>query len=264
MAVYIERTEVGADKAPYFLWDNIFLDGTVTASSEATNGEVENALGDSTWDYWTPTGSTANINLSLSGSATVSALGIASHNLGTQNATISLDESEGTSSQLFSISPTDDSPILVLFDSTTANDFTFYIDSADSACSIGNIFLGDPLVIDNGILPGYTPLWMADNIELLESMSLSGQFFQNRIIKRSAQTNLSLNILDRSTVEGADFQNFRTHYNDAKTFFFAAGPSVFEDDISYCRRVSGAEIKPSFQQNGIFYNVQLGLEAFVG
>lgn len=264
MAVYIERTAVGADNAPHFLWDNVFLDGTVTASTEATNGEVENALEDSTWDFWTPTASTANINLSLSSSATVSALAIASHNLGSKNATISLDESEGTSSQLFSISPTDDSPVLVLFDSTTANDFTFYIDSADAACSIGNIFLGDPLVLTDGILPGYTPLWMSENIELLESMSVSGQFFQNRIIKRSAQTNLNLNILDRATVEGADFQNFRTHYNDAKTFFFAAGPSEFEDDISYCRRLPNAEMKPSFQQNGIFYNVGLGLEAFVG
>lgn len=264
MAVYIERTEVNADKAPHFLWDNVFLNGTVTASSEATNGEVENALEDSTWDYWTPTSSTGSINLSLASSATVSALAIASHNLGSNNATISLDDSSGTPTQLFSISPADDRTIIVLFDSTTSDDFTFYIDSADAACSIGNIFLGDPLVLTNGILPGYTPLWMADNIELLESMSVSGQFFQNRIIKRSAQTRLNLNILERATVEGDDFQNFRSHYNDGKTFFFAAGPSVFEDDVSYCRRLSGSEMRPSFQQNGIFYNVDLGLEAFVG
>jgi len=264
MAVYIERTGVDQDSAPHLLWDNELLSATLTPSTEATNGDVENLLEDSTWDFWTLTAATGTLGVSFSGNTTLSAIGIASHNLGSQNATISLDETSGTPAQLFEISPVDDSTILVLFDSTTSNNFTFRITAADNPVSIGSMFLGQPLIVDTGILAGYTPLWMADETELLESMSLSGQFFQNRVVKRSASTDVNFNILERSFVEGAAFQGFRSHFNDGKTFYFAAGPSVFEDDVSYCRRTVGSTIRPSFPQSGSFYSVSLGLEAFVG
>lgn len=261
MTIKIDRTEVNADKAPHFLWDNFLLDGTVTATSETDGGEVENALEDSTWDFWVPQFNNADISVSFSSPKTVNALGIASHDLGTIGADIRVTDTSTIQGQ---VSPTDDSTILLLFDEFTATDMDIRIRNATNVASIGNIMLGYVTVFENGIVPSYTPLWMSENIELLENMSLSGQFFQNRVVKKSATTNVNLNILERSTVEGTEFQNFREHYNNGKSFYFAAGPSVFENDVSYCRRTNGAEMKPTFSQNGIFYDVSLGLEAFIG
>lgn len=262
--IYIERTEVATDIAPLILWDNTLLDGTVAASTEATGFEVENALTNSTFDFWKPTTTSGTITLALSSSATVSALGIAAHDLGTQGATVTIKETSGTPVTLATVSPADDSTILILFDSTTSTNFQIEITGATAAFSIGSISLGSPIIFETGIVPSYTPLWMSENIELLQNTSLGGQFFQNRIIRKSAETSVNLNILDRTFIEGTSFQNFRDHYNSGKSFFWAAGPSVFDKDIAYARRLSGGEIKPTFNNTGIFYQVTLQLEAYVG
>lgn len=262
--IYIERTEVALDSAPMVLWDNVLLDGTVTASTEATDAEVENLLTDSTWDYWQPTTTSGTVDLSISPSTAVSALGISAHDLGTQGATVTVYETSGTPVELASVTPTNDSAILILFDSTDSTDFQISITGASAAFSIGNMCLGTPLIFESGVVPSYTPIYMAENIELLQNTSLGGQFFQNRVIRKSAETSVNLNILDRSFVEGASFQNFRNHYNDGKTFYWAAGPSVFEDDTALCRRLPNAEMKPTFANNGIFYKVSMNLEAYVG
>lgn len=260
--IYIERTEVATDKAPLVLWDNILLDGTVTASTEATDAPIENTLTDSTWDYWQPTTTSGTVTLTLAGTA--SALGIAAHDLGSKGATINV-KADGVSVLDSTVSPADDKPILILFDSTTSTtNWSIEITGASAAFSIGNLSLGVPTVFESGIVPSYTPLYMAEDIELLQNTSLGGQFFQNRIVRKSAETSIQLNILERSFVEGATFQNFRDYYNSGKTFFWAGGPSVFGGDVAFCRRTSGGEIKPTFANNGIFYQVGLQLEAYVG
>ena len=261
--IYIERTEVAADAAPLVLWDNILLDGTVTASTEATDAPIENALTDSTWDYWqSDTGITSGtVSLSLGSSTTASALGIAAHDLGSKGATVTVKRGATT---VATVNPTDDTPILILFASGSSSTWSVVITGASAAFSIGNLSLGVPLVFESGIVPSYTPLYMSEDIELLQNTSLGGQFFQNRIIRKSAESSINLNILERSFVEGATFQNFRNYYNDGRTFFWAGGPSVFEDDVAFCRRTSGGEIKPTFANAGIFYQVGLQLEAYVG
>lgn len=258
--IYIKRTEVASDQAPMVLWYNVLLDGTVTASTEATNAEVENLLTDSTFDYWRPTTTSGTVSLSLGSSKTISAVGIAAHDLGTQGATITIKAGATT---LATVNPTDDSTIIVLFASTSGTAFSVEITGATAAPSIGNLFMGVPLVFESGITPSYTPLWMAEEIELLQNQSLGGQFFQNRVVRKSANTSVNLNILDRTFIEGNPFQSFRSHYNTGKSFFFAAGPSVFEKDGAYCRR-SGDTLKPTFTNTGIFYQVGMQLEAYVG
>lgn len=259
--IYIERTEVATDKAPLVLWDNILLDGTVTASTEATDAPIENTLTDSTWDYWQPTTTSGTVSLTLGASTTASALGIAAHDLGSKGATVTVKRSTTT---VATINPTDDKPILILFASGSSTTWSVEITGASAAFSIGNLSLGVPTVFESGIVPSYTPLYMAEDIELLQNTSLGGQFFQNRIVRKSAETSIQLNILERSFVEGATFQSFRDYYNSGKTFFWAGGPSTFEDDVAFCRRTSGGEIKPTFANAGIFYQVGLQLEAYVG
>lgn len=265
--IYIERTEVDLDKAPLVLWDNILLGGTISASTEATDSVVENLLTDSTFDYWKPTTTSGTVTCSFSSSTPASALGIAAHNLGSKGATVVVKR--GTST-VATINPTDDTAILVLFDQAnfgntpSTDEFSLVITGASGAFSIGNLFLGLPLVFETGIVPSYTPLWLSEDIELLHNTSLGGQFFQNRVVRKSAETSVDLNILERAEVESSGFLNYRSHYNSGRTFFWAAGPSVFDNDVAYARRTRGGEMKPTFGSNGIFYQVSLQMEAHVG
>lgn len=258
--IYIERTQVQTDEAPMMLFDNILLSGTVTATTEDTDADVENLLTDSTFDFWKPTTTSGTVSLSLGSSTTASALGISGHDLGTQGATITVKRGVTT---VATVSPTDDSTIIILFASGTSTDYSVEITGATAAPYISNMVLGVPLVFTTGIVPAYTPLWMAEEVELLQNQSLGGQFFQNRVIRKSANTTVNMNILERSFIEDTPFQDFRRHYNDGKTFFFAAGPSTFENDGSFCRR-SGETLKPAFEKSGFFYQVAMQLEAYVG
>lgn len=264
MTFEIDRTEVSTDKSPVILWDNLFTQGTLSASSEATDGEKENATDENTFDYWTPSSLPANLTVTLGSATTAAYAGIAAHNLGTNGNTLSVEYNDGVDwVELASITPSDDTTIMLAFDETSSDQFRFYI-SGGTAPSIGVAFIGDGLRFDSGILPGYTPLYMSDNVELLKSQSLDGQFITNRVNRRGANSSFDLNILERSFVEGATFQNFRKHYNDGKTFFFASNPSELEDDVAYCWRQDGGEIKPTFANDGIFYNTRLSLEAYIG
>ena len=265
MSMYIERTEVDSDKAPVILWDNILEDGTITATSEDTNGEVENAIDGNTYDYWKPTAVTARIDLSLAAPKSASYLGIAAHTLGTSSARINVQYDSGggfTNAWSGAIAPSDDKTIIVAFDQQTAADWRIVV--LDNVAQIGVAFLGDGIQFESGILPAYTPLYMAEEVELLTSQTLNGQFVTNRVNRKGAKGNFGLNILERSFVEGTDFQNFRRHYNDGKPFFFASNPSELVDDVSYCWRQDGGEIRPTFESDGIFYKTQLILEAYIG
>lgn len=261
--IYIERTEVELDKAPLVLWDNLLTGGTLTASTEESGAEVENITTGSTFDYWTPTTTSGAVYLDTGTPKTASALGIAAHNLGSLGATITVKDASGPTT-LATVSPTDDKTILILFDETSTSDWEIEITGASAAFSIGVMTLGEPLIFETGITPSYTPLWMAENIELFNNKSLGGQFFQNRIVRKSSEGIVNLNILDRDFVEGISFQDFRDYYNEGKTFFWAAGPSVFDKDVSFCRRVGGGELRPSFPENGLFYRASLNMEAYIG
>lgn len=265
MSITIDRTEVSTDKSPLVLWDNLFEDGTLAASTEATDGDKENAIDGNTYDFWTPTALPATISVTLGSSTPASYVGIAAHDLFTNGCTVSVeyDSGGGTWVELASVTPTDDKTLMIAFDETSATDFRLYI-SGSTIPSIGVIFLGTALRFDSGILPQYTPITYAENIELLNSQTITGQFITNRVNRRGASTSLSLNILERSFVEATPFQNFRTHYNDGKPFFFASNPSELDFDVAYCWRQGGGEIQPTFQDNGIFYRTGLSLEAYIG
>ena len=264
MSMYIERTEVDSDKAPVILWDNLLEDGTLAASSEDTNGEKENAIDGNTYDYWIPTSLPATLSVTLASSSTLGYVGIAAHTLGTNGNTVDVEYHNGVGwVSLASISPTDDKTILIAVAETSATQFRLYI-SGGSIPNIGVVSFGSSIKFESGILPAYTPLYMAEEIELLTSQTLNGQFVTNRVNRKGAKGNFGLNILERSFVEGTDFQNFRRHYNDGKPFFFASNPSELAEDVSYCWRQDGGEIRPTFESDGIFYKTQLSLEAYLG
>lgn len=266
MSMYIKRTEVPSDKSPAILWDNILEDGTLTASTEATNGEGANAIDGNTYDYWIPTALPATLEVDIGSSTSASYAAIAAHTLGTNGNTLDVQYWNGAawvSALSSTITPTDDKTIIVAFTQVSGTKWRISI-SGGTAPNVGVVSIGDAIQFESGILPAYTPLYMAEEIELLSSQTMNGQFVTNRINRKGARTQFGLNILDRSFVEGTAFQNFRRHYNDGKPFFFASNPSELTEDVAYCWRQDGGEIRPTFDSDGIFYKTQLSLEAYIG
>lgn len=117
--------------------------GSVAVSSEATGYEGVNALSFATYTAWRPTALPAWWALTFT-SATVSYLGIAAHDLGSQGCTVEAQWWNGSAwASVASHTPTDDSPILFLLSRRVGQaSFRLYV-SGGSAPTIGVIWVGD-------------------------------------------------------------------------------------------------------------------------
>lgn len=264
--IYIEGTQVADDSLPMVLWDNFYARGTVTASSQASDGAAANAAEETTYDYWTPSFGNATITVTLSSAETANCCAIAAHNLGTVGSTIyvqkDLTGSGSWTNVAGPIAPTTDDPILIVFDNTTNSAFRLFVQGS-TAPSIGVVFLGKRLVFSTGVALPYTPIWQSQKVDLLQSVSLGGQFLGNRVNRRGGTGAVTLNVLERSFIEGTDFQAFKTHYDNGKAFFFASSPADYPEDLAYVWRAPNNTMRPTFANNGLFYQVNMSLEAYV-
>jgi hypothetical protein len=114
--------------------------GTVTASSEVAGFSAVNANNALTWTYWRFTSFPATWQLTFT-SAPINYCGIASHNIGSSGGQVAVQEWTGAAwvnIRLFT--PTDDSPILVLFATRTTDRMRIRV--TDAGATIGVIWFG--------------------------------------------------------------------------------------------------------------------------
>lgn len=248
-------------ETPFVLWDNILLDNSSFGAYSGTFGE--NVLTDTTNDYWTLSSVPSYVTATLNSERWANTLGISSHNLGSNNCTIQV-RCDDTYRLIAEFSPKDDSTIILQFLRTKSKYWRVRVSSGDAPPSIGNITLGERLYFESGITLGYTPMWMSEQIELLSNTSRNGHFLGNRVIKKTGSTSFDLNILDRDFVEGDDFQTFRNHYNNGNSFYFSSNAYELPKDAGYCRRSDSSVLSPTFGSSGIFYEMGLDLEVFLG
>lgn len=247
---------------PFVLWDNILLNADTYVYGTGS-GSGPNVLTDTTNDYWIFDEVPSFVTAELPSSRWANTLGISSHNLGSNNCTIQVRA--GASYDLVAeFTPEDDTTIILQFPRTQSQYWRVRVSEGDNPPSIGNIMLGERLYFESGITLGYTPMWMSEQIELLSNTSRNGHFLGNRVIKKTGSTSFDLNILDRDFVEGDNFQAFRDHYNDGNSFYFSSNAFELPKDVGYCRRSEGSVLSPRFGSSGIFYEMGLDLEVFLG
>lgn len=263
--IYIEGFTTADDDYPMVLWDNKLAGGAITASSTFTGTLASNTLNETTYDFW-------KSNVSGSGALTVdmatatnlNCIGLVAHNLGSIGSTVTVSQSSDnvTYTTVTTATPTDDSTMLLIFKDASYRYWRISISGGSDYPIIGVLIGGERFVFPGGVKAPYTPVWQSQNVELLQSMSLNGQFLGNRVIRKGATTQINLTAIERSFAEG-DLQPFRKHYNDGQAFIWAAGPVIFPNDVAYCWRRSGAEMKPTFDVDGIWMAIGMEIEAYV-
>jgi hypothetical protein len=153
------------------------------------------------------------------------------------------------------------SATMIVFNSVSSRYFRVqFIGTGDS--EVRALSLGSPLEIDCGIGYGYTPIWLAQEKELLVSKTMSGQFVGNRVMSKGAMTEVPLLAVERSFVED-DLMPFMEHYNGGRPFVFAGGPTVFPNDVAYVWRQQGGELRPTFDQSGNWMSIRMSIEGYV-
>lgn len=216
-------------------WHNA---GTISASTEASGFDAENALPPRTDSAWRPTSATsATWTQSFSSSREVGFIGIAKHNLGTLNANINIQYNNGVSwggyAGLTNLEPDDDSPLLFLVNPSLVDGVRLLINSADDNPTISVIMCG---IADEWPRPFVwtgQPITEGDRKTFRNNISLTGNWLGRSIQSDGLQFELTMNNASEAWRQG-DFQDFKAYANgEDAAFFVAPRPGTYPDEVAY-------------------------------
>jgi len=228
--------------------------GTVTASSEATDFPADAPLNELTYEFWRPVSLPATWTLNAGSIVAVNYFGIAAHTLGSSGNTVTIQSSPDntTWTTIDSITPTDNSPIMFLFESVSAQYYRIEITSGVIP-SVGVIYIGTVLEMLRPCYAGLTPISLSRDTVIRPNRSEGGQWLGRSVIRSGSSMSVNYTNLDNAWVRST----FRDFIDDAVTypFFFAWRPDNYPEDVGYVW-VSD-DIKPSNSGTRDLMNVSI-------
>lgn len=207
------------------------LAGTVTVSTEAAGFEGINAANELTWTYWKPTAVPATWQLSFT-SATVSYCAIASHNIGTVGASVTLQEWDGAGwVGLFATdTPTDNSPILWLFDARTTDQLRIRVTNA--IATIGVVWFGNVLEFPQKcVWSGSLPFNEAVNAVYTDNVSDGGHVLDRFATRKAGSCQMTINNISE-TWAAANLPALQSHMQ-ALPVFMADRPLDYPKSVVF-------------------------------
>lgn len=250
MTIKIENAITATDRLPTILFNNLFLNGTLAASTEAVNYAKENVRSENTVKSWRPTALPATLSVDLGVATSADSFAIVSHNCGTNGNTVYLESStDGIAwTTRCTVIPTDNTTILGLFTSVSARYWRIQV-AFGTVPTIAVVFLSQRFNFPAGVRPPYTPVWLSQQFELLTANTLGGQFLGNRVLRKAGKTSIGLVALETGFVESS-LISFREHFNSGKAFVWASNPASFTKDVGYLWRTESSFLAPTFDETG--------------
>lgn len=262
--IYIETGAVYDTDMPTVLYENLFTQGTLSGAASSSFPK-ENAITGSTWDYWQAIDDiTRSISVDLATQETADCLFIDAHDAATVGADfrlrVSVDGGLNYVALTDWITPADNSPIMVLFPSSTGN--SWQLQTKDGPPKVGVIMLGQKLAFEYGIEDPVS-FRHGDRIEIMGGDTLGGQFVGQQIRRKGGNTSFSFPWLTADWVNN-QMAEFEAHYNDGLPFGFALRPSYDADELAYCWRPQGGqELRPQYQQMGKAMTMNMQVSYYV-
>lgn len=246
------------------LYRNVFDEGTLTFSTQATWFNATNITDDATWNAWKPTAVPATLTVDIGAPVLCDMMGISSHDMKTVNASFSLQSStDGITwtTRSASYTPLDNDDIIVCFPPVTARYWRFNLTGGLAA--IGVIKLGPKLAFPCAPLEGHIALHHSRTYETLSNGSMTGQFFSSRVVRTGAETSVNVGIVDRDFAE-INLAEFELHYNQGSAFFYCGAPSDIPKDMGYCKRPgSSSEMGVAWVEGEIMADVSFEVTSYV-
>lgn len=233
-------------------WDNLPLSHARILYNNllnaASTSDASKALKPNTWERWTSASGTMQETFQPQSSVRVSAIAIGAHNLGTTGSTITVATAPtvaGTFTDRGSITPSDNKPIMFLFDEVDDVEDVRVTVTGGTDREIGLIYAGVPLQMYQPIYGGHAPVDLSANTEYQMNDSESGNFLGRNIIRRGVSTSYSFQNLDPNWVR----EKFMPFVESAKTkpFFVKWRPDRY-DATELC--YTTGDIKPQNMGGG--------------
>lgn len=215
------------------------VSGTVSSSTETAGYADGNAATVRVDSAWRPTALPANWSTVLSSATTLSYVGIAAHDLGTQGASITIQTTTDggstwdTVTGLSALTPDDDSAILCLFEPVSADGYRVIINSADAVPTIAVIAAGDVMEWPRPCVWTGTPITEGDQISFANNQSETGAWLGRTRVSDGLRFQVQVSNLSEDFRAG-DFKAFKAYANgENAAFFIALRPGYYPDEVAY-------------------------------
>ncbi len=229
-------------------YQSIAPDSTITASSAESGYEAANVADGLTWDFWRPNNGdlAAWIAFDTTYDEAADYVGIAAHNLGSIGATVTVQAYiSGTWQDIHEFTPTNDKPLMALFDEIEAAQWRLSLSGYTGQPSIGIINVGVAMRLQRNIYVGHSPITLSRRTNVKPNISNGGQFLGRSIDRQGADTDIKLSNLT-PTWYRETFDPF-VEYARTGAFFWMWRPADYPDEVGYVWTTD--DIRPVNQRN---------------
>jgi hypothetical protein len=248
-----------APATPFVLFRNLFAEPGVsfTATSTAAGFDPSSVAAENTYQEWKADSTAASLTVDLGSAKSLDTVALAANNFGTVGARVQVQYSLDAVSWISlatSATLVRNWPLAVL---TAAPVLARYVrlnfDQAplpSAPVTLGVAAAGLRLDFPGWLGPDFIRPADAVAVETQPSRSLEGHYLGAIIRRKAGRLSPQLSPLSRGWVD-ANLAAFRSHYDEARPFFFAPGPSAFAHDLVYGWRGAGAgEMRPMILTGG--------------
>jgi len=247
-------------------YKNLLTDSgvTITASTEATDREKENAYDWNTSDWWQGTAAgTHTLILDYGSSVACDYMACAAHDIFDNSGTIRLFYSDtGTSGPwtgLFSsITPADNTSIFKTFTSVSKRYYKIEIVDSGSASLIGMLSIGARTELPQGMTPGFMPPPYAYNDVINNTKSNTGAFTGRSLKLLGLKFAINMSPVITPAWMRSTWDVFIQHAR-TKPFFFTWDNDNYDDEAVLARTVGA--ISPPVYETHTLMRVSLNCEA---
>lgn len=248
------------------LYSNLLEETGNTYSGHASGHSGENALTDTTYDYWQQDqfSNTSIVKDGAFASRKASALGVSGHTLGSTGSTLRLEVSEDLiswSGVIAAQSPITDDDLIILFPEVTATHWRVRFGGGYNTI-VSNIKLGIPLVFPCTPIDDYTPVHHSRRYKKEFNTSIKGHLLGNRVQSSGFETSCDFPLINRAFVDGP-LLGFEDHYNRGRPFFYAGWPNGKPQDMGYAWASSDeATVSVTYVEGDKLADVSFSMQGF--
>lgn len=234
---------------------------TLSATSEATDHEVELVQTWTTFDTWASSGAGGDtITIDLGSAKAIDAWGLAGHNLdvaGDVDVESSTDNVTWTPRASYTATDTR-SVFRVLSAPVTARYWRFIFEGA-AQVYVGHVYLGAALQLPKAPDPDFTPPYWDDDDEVMNNQTEGGAFLGRSLIRRGGKTDATWSFVEATWVR----TNWRAVLDHVRLnpFYFAwaaDGDATHEIEAALCW-TDGRQKGPVFH-NQWYATIQLSVQ----
>lgn len=257
----IGRADDYVDDLPVILWQNLVDTSNLVADHEDTDYPATNLANPRTAELW-KSGSTSDgsLTVTLSGEIETDSVGIARHNFGSGEVTVTIYGTLSGGSPAIVAGPTllgDDTPALWVFEPDYYTEIEVLLEPGSVQPQAGVLYVGPSLTVMRNVPPGYRPIKHARERDKLIGSSSNGEYIGAIILSERLATTFDLRLLD-----GDWYWENMQDFVDASTepFFLAQFPDSDPTDCAFCwalndpqptiSQITG-EVDISFQLGGL-------------